>query len=116
MGNTTLSTYLVDNYPSHANEVIVFYTVWINLSAFIIPWFIFPWVEDSGYTWSFAAQAIICAFGLIPVYFGLMKYGPGLRAKRPMYLKEVEGVDLEGVRREEYVAETVAVNGEGGGK
>lgn len=32
MGNTTLSAYIVDNYPSHANEVITFYTVWINVS------------------------------------------------------------------------------------
>ncbi|KIW02725.1 uncharacterized protein PV09_06159 [Verruconis gallopava] len=58
MGNTVLSSYLVDNYPDYANEVITFYTVIINLSAFINPWFIFPWVEASGYTWTFAAQCI----------------------------------------------------------
>ncbi|EED14835.1 MFS transporter, putative [Talaromyces stipitatus ATCC 10500] len=46
-GNTVLSAYIVDNYPDHANEVITFYTVIINLSAFINPWFIFYWVEAS---------------------------------------------------------------------
>lgn len=69
-GNTVLSAYIVDNYPEHANEVITFYTVIINvslascahprrlylilirliiqLSAFINPWFIYYWVEASG--------------------------------------------------------------------
>ncbi|KPI41790.1 putative transporter [Cyphellophora attinorum] len=110
MGNTTLSAYIVDNYPSHANEVITFYTVWINMSAFIIPWFIFPWVEDSGYTLSFAAQAIICTFGLIPAYLLLLKYGPRMRAKRPMYMKRVDGVEDLGVgvvREEDVTREAV---------
>lgn len=35
MGNTTLSAYIVDSYPSHANEVITFYTVWINVSPLV---------------------------------------------------------------------------------
>jgi hypothetical protein len=30
-GNTVLSAYIVDNYPEHANEVITFYTVIINV-------------------------------------------------------------------------------------
>lgn len=67
-GNTVLSAYIVDNYPEHANEVITFYTVIINvsnsspfisivfmlitpvvqLSAFINPWFIYYWIEASG--------------------------------------------------------------------
>ncbi|KAH8811011.1 putative MFS transporter [Xylogone sp. PMI_703] len=46
-GNTVLSAYIVDNYPDYANEVITFYSVIINLSAFINPWFIFYWVEYS---------------------------------------------------------------------
>jgi hypothetical protein len=87
MGNTTLSAYIVDNYPSHANEVITFYTVWINvgqsgllwtnladalqMSAFIIPWFIFPWIESSGKAISQAPKhqagaAIITATSLFP--------------------------------------------------
>lgn len=32
MGNTVLSTYIVDNYPDYANEVITFYSVLINVS------------------------------------------------------------------------------------
>jgi hypothetical protein len=31
VGNTVLSTYIVDNYPQHAMEVITFYTVIINV-------------------------------------------------------------------------------------
>ena len=47
----------------------------------------------TGYSLSFAAQAIICTFGLIPVYLLLRKYGPGLRASRPMYVKTLNGID-----------------------
>lgn len=46
----------------------------------------------TGYTWTFAAQCIICCFGVIPVYLLLQRYGPRLR--RPMYIKRFE--DLEG--------------------
>ncbi|KUL86910.1 hypothetical protein ZTR_05357 [Talaromyces verruculosus] len=89
-GNTVLSAYIVDNYPEHANEVITFYTVIINLSAFINPWFIYYWVEASGYTWTFAAQCIICSFGLIPLYILLQIYGVRLRSTRPMYTKHID--------------------------
>lgn len=37
-----------------------------------------------GYTWSFAAQAIICTFGVVPTYIVLQKYGPKWR--KPMML------------------------------
>jgi hypothetical protein len=30
-GNTVLSSYIVDNYPDYANEVITFYSVIINV-------------------------------------------------------------------------------------
>ena len=62
-----MSTYIVDNYPEFAMEVIMFYSVVINvsaqdtvlamwlltryreqMSAFINPWFISIWVESSG--------------------------------------------------------------------
>lgn len=33
MGNTVLSTYIIDNYPDYANEVITFYSVMINVST-----------------------------------------------------------------------------------
>lgn len=32
-GNTVVSSYLVDNYPEHANEVITFYAVVLNVCA-----------------------------------------------------------------------------------
>lgn len=32
-GNTVVSSYLVDSYPEHANEVITFYAVILNVSA-----------------------------------------------------------------------------------
>ncbi|CZR57085.1 uncharacterized protein PAC_06974 [Phialocephala subalpina] len=79
VGNTVLSTYIVDNYPEHAIEVITFYAVTINMSAFVNPCFINDWVEKSGYIWTFSAQAIICTFGIVPTYFVLQKYGPKLR-------------------------------------
>lgn len=65
-GNTTLSTYIVDSYPEHAIEVITFYSVIINvssnwlwrmriihtdqtqMSAFIVPWYIFDWTAAVG--------------------------------------------------------------------
>lgn len=84
VGNTVLSAYIVDNYPEFANEIITFYSVIINvtssaarskeciantvqLSAFILPWFIYYWVETSGFIWTFTAQSIICTLGVIPV-------------------------------------------------
>lgn len=42
----------------------------------------------TGYTWSFAAQAIICTFGVVPVYLLLQKFGPHLR--RPMHLGKAQ--------------------------
>lgn len=37
MGNTTVTTYVVDCYPQHAMAVITFYSVLLNLSAFVDP-------------------------------------------------------------------------------
>lgn len=68
----------MDKYPDHANEVITFYSVVINMAAFANPWYINTWVEAQGYTSSFAIQAIICFFGLIPLYAFLQKFGPGM--------------------------------------
>ncbi|KAL3423143.1 major facilitator superfamily transporter [Phlyctema vagabunda] len=84
IGNTALSNYIVDSYYDHSMDIIVFYSVLINLSAFIEPWFINIWVESSGYTWSFAAQAIICTFGIVPTYMVLQFFGAKWR--KPMYL------------------------------
>ncbi|KAJ5278771.1 MFS transporter [Penicillium angulare] len=84
VGNTVLSTYIVDNYPEYAMEIIMFYSVVINMSAFINPWFIDLWVEQSGWAWTFSAQGIICTLGLIPGYALLHKYGP--RMRKPLKL------------------------------
>lgn len=139
MGNTVLSTYIVDNYPDYANEVITFYSVIINVSRKSSTTSKGKNTNDSysflhsstpgsftiglklqvcnktplrshtdslltGYAWTFAAQCIICAFGLIPIYLLLQKFGPGLRLSRPMYLKHVEDVEIEGVAQDELNA------------
>jgi hypothetical protein len=75
------------------------------MSAFINPWFISIWVENSGnppllvggecfsdwgflgWTWTFSAQAIVCTFGLIPAYVLLHRYGG--RMRKPLDLVAV---------------------------
>lgn len=101
VGNTTLSTYIVDSYPEHAIEVITFYSVVINvrgfkcsksiannfqISAFIAPWYIYDWVDAVGYGWSFGTQAIVCAVCLPPTYYFLQKFGQRLR--KPIILSD----------------------------
>ncbi|GME31934.1 putative mfs transporter protein [Neofusicoccum parvum] len=81
MGNTVIAAYVVDCYPLQSMSVITFYAVILNLSAFVNPFFIVPWVDASGYTWTFAAQGIITFFFCVPA-LGLMHYfGPSIRAK-----------------------------------
>jgi hypothetical protein len=48
MGNTVVSSYVVDTFPTHAMEAITFYSVMLNFSAFAEPFFINTWVTDSG--------------------------------------------------------------------
>ncbi|KAH8806488.1 hypothetical protein F5882DRAFT_122366 [Hyaloscypha sp. PMI_1271] len=60
-------------------EVIKFYTVFINMSAFISRWFINDLVEASGYIGTFSVQAIMRTFGILPIYFLLQRYGPRLQ-------------------------------------
>lgn len=48
VGNTTLSAYMVDNYPAHTISTTTYYTVLINMSAFICPWFIYTWADGVG--------------------------------------------------------------------
>ncbi|KAF4314309.1 putative mfs transporter protein [Botryosphaeria dothidea] len=81
IGNTVIAAYVVDAYPLQSMSVITFYAVILNLSAFVNPFFIVPWVDASGYTWTFAAQGIITFFFCVPA-LGLMHYfGPSIRAK-----------------------------------
>jgi hypothetical protein len=42
-------------------------------------------MASTGYTWSFAAQAIICVGVVIPAYAVLQNFGPCLR--KPMRLE-----------------------------
>lgn len=37
VGNTVISSYIVDCYPLQSTSVIAFYAVFLNLSAFINP-------------------------------------------------------------------------------
>lgn len=37
VGNTVISSYIVDCYPLQSTSVITFYAVFLNLSAFINP-------------------------------------------------------------------------------
>ena len=97
MGNTVITSYIVDCYPLQSMSVITFYSVFLNLSAFINPvgslapppdlrlyfsqFFIAPWQASSGWTWTFAAQGIITFFASVPVLAAIHKFGPRLRAK-----------------------------------
>ena len=103
MGNTATSSYIVDSYPLQSMSVITFYAVFLNLSAFINPvsgrtvdahvdvasrltemqFFIVPWQEASGWTWTFTAQGIIVFFVGLPLYALLQRYGAVLRRKCP---------------------------------
>ncbi|KAI9809782.1 MAG: hypothetical protein M1825_000215 [Sarcosagium campestre] len=81
MGNTVICSYIVDCYPLQSMSVITFYSVLINGSAFINPFFISPWQTASGFTWTFAAQGIITFFASVPVIACVHKFGPSIRAK-----------------------------------
>ncbi|KAK8174275.1 major facilitator superfamily transporter [Phyllosticta citrichinensis] len=80
-GNTILAAYTVDCYPLQSMSVVTFYAVFLNFSAFVDPFFIVPWVEGAGYTWSFAAQGIITAFSGLVVMALIHRFGPRIRAK-----------------------------------
>ncbi|RPA88014.1 major facilitator superfamily transporter [Ascobolus immersus RN42] len=80
MGNTCFSSYIVDCYPFHGMSMVTFYSVILNLSAFINPFFIAYWVEAVGYSWAFSTQALITLI-MIPVVFVLQRYGGSWREK-----------------------------------
>ncbi|EFQ28962.1 major facilitator superfamily transporter [Colletotrichum graminicola] len=79
MGNTAICSYIVDAYPLQSMAVITFYAVLLNLSAFIDPFFIAPWVTDVGYTWTFAGHGIITVFFCIPALGLLHRFGGAMR-------------------------------------
>lgn len=47
VGNTMTTVYVVDCYPEpkYAMDVITFYSFHLNLSAFVAPFFIIPWIN-----------------------------------------------------------------------
>lgn len=63
-------------------SVVIFYSVLLNLSAFINPFFIAPWIGGVGFTWTFATQGLITLGVMIPVTAVLMRWGGGWRVKR----------------------------------
>lgn len=83
IGNTVTSSYVVDSYPLQSMSVITFYAVFLNLSAFINPFFIAIWQETSGWTMTFAGQGIIVFFGGSILYGSLQMFGGKLRDKTP---------------------------------
>ncbi|KAM7190062.1 Major facilitator superfamily domain containing protein [Naviculisporaceae sp. PSN 640] len=79
MGNTAVCSYVVDAYPMQSMATMTFYAVMLNLSAFVDPFFIVPWVDNVGFTWTFAGHAIITVGFCIPLFAALHKFGPRMR-------------------------------------
>lgn len=81
MGNTAVCSYIFDAYPMQSMATMTFYAVMLNMSAFIDPFFIVPWVENVGFTWAFSGHAIITVFFCIPALALVHWYGETLREK-----------------------------------
>jgi MFS family permease len=81
MGNAAIAAYIIDCYPLQSMSIVTFYSVMLNLSAFINPFFIFPYVTNVGYTWTFASQGIITLFFCVPVLAAIHYFGSRIRAK-----------------------------------
>lgn len=47
VGNTAVCTYIFDNSPLQSIATMTFYAVMLNMSAFVDPFFIVPWVTRS---------------------------------------------------------------------
>ncbi|KAK2595454.1 hypothetical protein QQS21_006794 [Conoideocrella luteorostrata] len=88
MGNTAICSFVMDAYPMQSMATMTFYAVMLNLSAFAEPFFIVPWVENVGFTWTFAGQAFITLFFCVPVMVLIHRFGGVLREKsgRPTWV------------------------------
>ncbi|KAL4943620.1 hypothetical protein BDV06DRAFT_234500 [Aspergillus oleicola] len=84
IGNTVTSSYIIDSYPLQSTSVVIFYAVFLNLSAFINPFFISPWVDAVGYTWTFTTQALIVVVPGTALFLVLQRYGAVIRARAPV--------------------------------
>jgi hypothetical protein len=98
MGNTVISSYVVDCYPKQSMSIITFYSVLLDLSAFCNPvslslspcpipllkstqFFINAWVLRCGYTITFCVQAVIVIGLAIPAIALVHRYGATMRAR-----------------------------------
>lgn len=81
MGNAAIASYIIDCYPLQSMSIVTFYSVMLNLSAFVNPFFIFSYVEKAGYTWTFASQGLITFFFCVPALAAVHFFGARLRAK-----------------------------------
>ncbi|TDZ27334.1 Abhydrolase domain-containing protein ACTT2-2 [Colletotrichum spinosum] len=81
MGNTAICSYIVDAYPLQSMAVVTFYAVLLNLSAFVDPFFIAPWVDAAGYGWTFAGHGIVTVFFCIPALAALHWFGGAMRRR-----------------------------------
>lgn len=81
MGNTAVCSYIVDAYPMQSMAMMTFYAVMLNMSAFIDPFFIVPWVDGVGFSWTFGGHALITLLFCIPVMALLHRFGGALRRK-----------------------------------
>ncbi|KAK8070188.1 Major facilitator superfamily transporter [Apiospora phragmitis] len=81
IGNTAVCSYVVDAYPMQSMAVMTFYAVMLNMSAFVDPFFIVPWVDTAGFAWTMAGHAMITVFFCVPAMALLHWYGGRIRAK-----------------------------------
>ncbi|KAL4998718.1 major facilitator superfamily domain-containing protein [Aspergillus recurvatus] len=79
IGNTITSSYIIDSYPLQSTSMIIFYAVFLNLSAFVNPFFITPWQEAVGWTWTFTTQALIVVGPATLLFVALQRYGAKIR-------------------------------------
>ncbi|KAL4889583.1 major facilitator superfamily domain-containing protein [Aspergillus ambiguus] len=84
IGNTVTSSYIIDSYPLQSTSVVIFYAVFLNLSAFINPFFIANWQAAVGWTWTFTTQALIVVVAGTAIFLVLQRFGTTLRAKAPV--------------------------------
>ncbi|RAH56243.1 MFS transporter [Aspergillus piperis CBS 112811] len=81
IGNTVTSSYIIDAYPLQSTSVVIFYAVFLNLSAFANPFFIAQWQAAIGWTWTFTTQALIVVAGGSGVFISLHVFGAAWRAR-----------------------------------
>ncbi|KAJ6164966.1 hypothetical protein N7470_003638 [Penicillium chermesinum] len=83
MGNTAISSYIIDAYPLQSTSIVTFYAVFFNMSAFINPFFIAAWEAAVGWTWTFTTQALIMVSLSTLLMIILHKYGAWIREHSP---------------------------------